>query len=139
MSTDLFLTRRSFDEMTSDRIGVDFRIERGDIKLVGSRANLAQAIVNRLLTRVGELENLGHPEYGSRLFQLIGEPNSNRARALAELYIREALANEPRVQEILSISFAPPSPRPEKRGVLDASISVLAVDDDQPLTITIAV
>jgi phage baseplate assembly protein W len=138
MSTDLFLTRRSFDDLTSDREGIDLAIERGDIKLVGGRANLAQAIVNRLLTRRGELAGLGHPDYGSRLYLLIGEPNSRRTQAVAELYIREALASEPRIREIAAISFAPPSPRPEKRSVLEVSIAIAPAETDDLLTVAVA-
>ena len=136
MSTDIFLTRRSFDDMTSDRMGVDIAFERGDIKLTSGRANLAQALINRLLTRRGELTGLGHPDYGSRLYLLIGEPNTRRTQAVAELYIREALADESRVQEIRDIHFAPPSLRLEKRSVLEFTIAILPVDDDQPLVIT---
>jgi phage baseplate assembly protein W len=138
MSNDLFLTRRGLDQMTSDREGIDLAIERGDIRLVSGRPNLAQAIVNRLLTRQGELEDLGHPDYGSRLYQLIGEPNSRRTRALAELYIREALANEPRIREIVAISFSPLVVPLEKRSTLDVAIAVLLHDQDAPLTVTVA-
>lgn len=136
MSTDIFLTRRSFDETTSDRIGLDIVIERGDVKLTHRRANLAQALINRLLTRRGEIEGLGHPDYGSRLYQLVGEPNSRRTQAVAELYIREALAGESRVREISAITFAPPSLRPDKRSTLEVTIAILPVDEDQPLVIT---
>lgn len=135
MTTDLFLTRRSFDLLTSDRVGVDLATERGDIKLVNGRANLAQAVLNRLFTRRGELAGLGHPDYGSRLYQLIGEPNTRRSQAVAELYIREALADEPRIREIVVIIFEPPSLRADKRNVMELTIAILPVDEDEPLTI----
>lgn len=136
MSTDIFLTHRSFDEMASDRVGLDIAIERGDLKLTDGRANLAQALINRLLTRRGELAGLGHPDYGSRLYQLVGEPNSRRTQAVAELYIREALAGETRIREISAITFAPPSLRPEKRSTLEVTIAILPVDEDQLLVVT---
>ncbi|MCK6626860.1 MAG: GPW/gp25 family protein [Anaerolineae bacterium] len=135
MTTDLFLTRRSFDLLTSDRAGVDLTTERGDIKLVKGRANLAQAVLNRLFTRRGELAGLGHPDYGSRLYQLIGEPNTRRSQAVAELYIREALAGEPRIREIVAIIFEPPSLRADKRNVMELTLAILPVDEDEPLTI----
>jgi phage baseplate assembly protein W len=59
--------------------------------------NLRQALVNRLLTRCGELAGLGHPTYGSRLYELIGRPNSATQRHLAKLHVLEALAQEPRI------------------------------------------
>lgn len=136
MSTDLFLTRRAFDQMSSDRLGVDLAIEHGDLELVSGRADLAQAVINRLLTRRGELTDLGHPDYGSRLYQLIGEPNSRRTYAVAELYIREALAGEPRIQEMVAITFAPPSPRPDKRSLLEVTLVIQPVEPAEPLAIT---
>ena len=60
---------------------VDLQTERGDLKLVRGRANLAQAVLNRLFTRQGALARLGHPDYGSRLYLLPGEPNNRRTRA----------------------------------------------------------
>ena len=47
----------------------------GDVRDAGAvsgRANLAQALVLRLLTRQGALTGLGHPDYGCRLTELIG-------------------------------------------------------------------
>jgi phage baseplate assembly protein W len=45
--------------------------------------NLKQALLLRFLTPTGELALLGHPDYGSRLSELIGELNNetNRNRA----------------------------------------------------------
>jgi phage baseplate assembly protein W len=138
MSTDLFLTGRALDAQTSDRQGVDLASERGDIRLVSGRANLAQAVINRLLTRQGELAGLGHPDYGSRLYMLVGEVNNRRTQALAELYIREALASEPRIREVTAVSFAPASLRPDTRSLLEITIAALPLDEAEPLTITIA-
>lgn len=64
--------------------------------------NLEQALANRLKTRKGELTALGHPEYGSRHHELIGEPNIDRTRHLIKLYILQALRDEPRVERVLS-------------------------------------
>ena len=138
LKTDLALTRRAFWEETSDRWGVDLQPERGDLALVAGRANLAQALLNRLFTRVGELSDLGHPDYGSRLYQLVGEINNARTRALAELYIRESLAYEERVKEVALITFAPPSRRADKRESLEISIVARLIDDGEPLTVSIS-
>ena len=124
MTTDLFLTRRSLGSQSSDRFAVDLAAAGGDLRLMRGRANLAQAIVNRLLTRRGELADLGHPDYGSRLYQLIGEPNTRRTLALADLYIRESLADEERVAEVAAIRVTPPAMRVDLRNVLEISISV---------------
>jgi phage baseplate assembly protein W len=136
---DLKLTRRSFDQLVSDREEVDLVASTGgDLQTVSGRANLAQAIMNRLFTRKGELTKLGHPNYGSRLHQLIGELNNARARGLAEIYIRESLAQEPRIEEITQITFAPPS-RGFDRSLLEVTISVKPVGQEVDLTFTIPI
>ena len=103
---DLKLTRRDFDQQVSDRDTVDLITSAsGDLQTVSARANLGQAIINRLFTRKGELTKLGHPGYGSRLYQLIGELNNTRVKGLAELYIRESLAAEERIEAITRIDL----------------------------------
>ncbi len=136
---DLRLSRRNFDEQVSDRDYVDLlRANNGDLKTVDGRENLAQAIINRLLTRKGELRRLGHPQYGSRLYQLVGELNNARVRGMAEIYIRESLAHEKRIVEITRIEFAPIS-RSQGRNVMQASISVLPTGSQSPITIAIPI
>ena len=75
-----------------------------DIGIVSGRDNLAQAAILRLLTPRGELAALGHPEYGSRLHELIGRQNTDTTRNLVQLFILESLQQEPRIEEIVSIS-----------------------------------
>ncbi|MDV7400513.1 hypothetical protein RZS08_54360, partial [Arthrospira platensis SPKY1] len=58
--------------------------------------NLAQAVILRLLTPRGELAALGHPDYGSRVHELIGRENDGPRRNLLRLFILEALKAEPR-------------------------------------------
>ncbi len=139
MTTDLFFTQRGFDTLTSDRAGVNVVIERGDLRLVSGRLNLSQAILNRLFTRQGELTGLGHPDYGSRLYSLIGAPNTLHTQVVAELYIREALANEPRIAEIQAILFEPPSTRADKRNRLTLTLSILPVDEDSPIVLNVGI
>ena len=101
---DIQLTRRTFNQQVSDRDKVDLALARdGDLATVEGYANLAQAIINRLLTRKGELKKLGHPNYGSRLHTLVGELNNFRIQGRAEIYIRECPAQEKRIQEVTSI------------------------------------
>ncbi len=103
LKTDLALTRRSVGAPSSNRQAVDFQTNRGDVHLSSGLDNLAQAMLNRLYTRRGELAGLGHPTYGSRLYELIGEPITWRTHAKAELYIRECLRQEHRIQQVLEI------------------------------------
>lgn len=74
-----------------------------DLETLTELDNLRQALLLRFLTPVGELEALGHPDYGSRLFDLIGEPNTPTNRNRAKMYVLQALAQEPRVAEIVSV------------------------------------
>lgn len=136
---DLKISRRIFDRMTSDRQYVDLELAAsGDLATVSGRENLAQAIINRLLTRRGDLAALGHPDYGSRLHTLIGELNNVRLRGRAELYIRECLAQEPRIAEIVRIAFAAPD-RHDTRSDLQVEITIKPIpvpgEDERNLSI----
>lgn len=62
--------------------------------------NAVQAVIHRIKTAKGELADLGHPEYGSRHHELIGQPNTEHNRNLVKLYILQALAHEPRIEKI---------------------------------------
>lgn len=134
---DLMLTRRHPGRLIGDRERVDLNPDRQDLAIVEGRGNLTQALLNRLHTRKGELAQLGHPEYGSRLYQLIGELNNNRTRLMAEMYIRECLAQELRVSEIVDIGFAPPS-RSTERDSLSVVVTVNPIDDLPPLSFSLS-
>jgi phage baseplate assembly protein W len=75
-----------------------------DLGMVSGRDNLAQAVFLRLLTPRGELAELGHPEYGSRLHELIGRVNNETTRNLVKLFILESLQLEPRIAEIVEVT-----------------------------------
>ena len=109
--TDLFLTPYSFGSPASNRMAMDLKVENGDLKLTDGQDNLSQALLCRFHTRIGELTSLGHPNYGSRLYTLIGEPDSKRVRTLAQLYIRETVEQEPRIAAVQAVHFklVPPS------------------------------
>jgi phage baseplate assembly protein W len=83
-----------------------------DLATVEGLANLEQAIANRLKTRKGELAALGHPNYGSRHHELIGQPNVARTRDLIKIYVLQALRDEPRIERVLTATVraehAPP-------------------------------
>jgi phage baseplate assembly protein W len=78
-----------------------------DMDVVGGRENLSQAIIMRLLTPRGELSALGHPEYGSRLHELIGRQNTDTTRNLVKLYILESLQMEPRIEKTIELIVEP--------------------------------
>jgi phage baseplate assembly protein W len=79
-----------------------------DLASVQGRENLAQALVLRLLTPRGALRALGHPEYGSRLGELIGERKTEALRARCRAFVLECVAQEPRVEDTATeLSFDP--------------------------------
>ncbi len=70
----------------------------------------------RLLTPRGELDALGHPEYGSRLHELIGRTNTDTTRNLVKLFILEALQLEPRIEPKLTVIVTPADEKPPAVG-----------------------
>ena len=95
-----------------------------DVTLVSGRANLAQAILMRVLTPMGELAALAHPDYGCRLWGLVGRPNTATTRNLIKLHILEALALEPRIAKVLRVSV---DDVPGTRGTVAVEVAVQPV------------
>lgn len=79
------------------------RSREWDLVLREGKENLAQAVILRLLTPKGELAPLGHPEYGSRIHELIGRENSGTQRNLLRLFALEALQYEPRIEKVVEL------------------------------------
>ena len=81
-----------------------------DLAATTGRANLAQALLLRLLTPRGSLAPLGHPEYGSRLGELIGRRKTEELRNRCRAVVLEAVAREPRVEpKAVDLTFDPPA------------------------------
>lgn len=142
-------------ELRDERFGTDLRLltdlERRnsrsggeDLKTVESRGgvdlerlpgvgNLQQALLLRFLTPVGDLAALGHPTYGSRLFELIGELNTETVRNRAKLFVLQALAAEPRVEEVRSVEVTTDRHRAPNR--IDIKVSILPLGSDTPLNL----
>ena len=94
--------------------------------------NLAQAVILRLLTPRGELAALGHPEFGSRVHELIGQENNTARRNLLKLFILEALKFEPRVERVVELTI---TPSPGTRSTVDVLLRVKAVGASTIVTI----
>ena len=90
------------------RVATDQRpLEVTDFRTIDGRDNLGQAVIVRLLTPRGELGPLGHPDYGSRLHELIGRQNTETTRNLVKLHVLESLATEPRIEEVVELTVTP--------------------------------
>jgi phage baseplate assembly protein W len=104
--------------------------ERLDLGLSQGNANVIQALQLRLRIRRGELAPLGWPRYGSRIHELIGEPNTSRTHARLMAYARTALEADARVQEIQSLRA---EVLPGERTVVRLFIDILLIDEPNPL------
>lgn len=105
---------------------------RRDLDLARGNDNIVQALRLRLRVRRGELAPLGWPDYGSRLHELIGEPDVPRTHVLAMAHARRALERDPRVAEVTDVHTRT---LPGDRDVLRLQIEVLLIEQDHPLNL----
>ncbi|MEO1091400.1 MAG: GPW/gp25 family protein [Pseudomonadota bacterium] len=136
LGTDLVLLRNRREQNDRD-VGRDLATTadatRGsDLAALAGVENVTQALLLRFLTAEGELARLGHPEYGSRLAELIGEPNTETNRQLAKLHVLRAVGREPRVEKVLSVSVTQGR---ADRGRVDIALSLQIIDADRPLNL----
>ena len=106
-----------------------------DLTLVDGVDNITQAIANRLKTRKGELAPLGHPDYGSRHHELLGEPNVERTRNLIKLFVLQALRDEPRIEKVLRADVRPEHAPP--RDTVRIELDVKVVGEPTPLNLVV--
>ena len=93
-----------------------------------------QLLVNRLKTRKGELAPLGHPQYGSRHHEQIGEPNIERTRNLIKLHVLEAMRHEPRIAKIVRCDVTAAS-RP--RDIVRIEMDIRLVDEPKVINLVV--
>jgi phage baseplate assembly protein W len=96
--------------------------------MVDGRDNLVQALLLRLSVDRGELAGLAHARYGSRIYDLIGQPMDSANQELLRRYVREALKAEPRVKEILWVRVSASTVQP---GLLEITAAVRDMADGQ--------
>lgn len=85
--------------------------------------NLRQALSMRLLVHLGEAEGIGHPRYGTRLANFIGEPLDKANLELLRRMVRKALLQDERVEDVLSVVVEPKADQP---GAVQVMARVLA-------------
>lgn len=108
---------------------------RVDLAVANDVEAATQLLANRLKTQQGELADLGHPDYGSRHHELIGEPNVERTRSLIKLYVLEALRHEPRIAEILDCRVT--AAHEPARNVVRIVLEVSLIDRSSPLNLVV--
>ena len=109
------------DLLTQPR-GQIYRDDQVDFDMAEGPGCLQQALVLRLLTPQGSLADLAHPDYGSRLYLLIGEIDGAVTRARAKTYVLEALAAERRLEKILAVDVQPSADGAGDRLLISASV-----------------
>ena len=103
-----------------------------DLETLAGLDNLEQALLLRFLTPRGEMTILGHPTYGSRLYELMGELNVERTHNRAKMYVLQALADEPRVKQVLLVKVTRNQADPTR---MDVAIRLTPIDSDTPLNL----
>ncbi len=122
---DLRLLERSGDfDLTADRAG--------DLALAEGNDNIVQALTLRLLVRRGELALLGWPNYGSRLHELIGEPNNPRTHTVLMAHARAAVEQDARVKEVTAMRAYV---LPGERDVARLEMEISLITENNPLNL----
>jgi len=113
--------------------GLDLLRDAGaDLALAAGNDNIAQALALRLRVRKGELGSLGWSDYGSRLHELLGEPNNTRTHVKLMAFARAALEQDPRVLEVSAIEA---KVLPGERDVVRLLLEIILIDAPNPLNL----
>jgi phage baseplate assembly protein W len=104
----------------------------GDLALARGNDNIVQALTLRLRVRKGELAPLGWPDYGSRLHELIGEPNVSRTHLKLQAFGRQAVEADPRV---LEVTDAKTSVLPGERDTVRLALEIRLIESATPLNL----
>jgi phage baseplate assembly protein W len=107
---------------------------QGDMALTQSTDNISQALTLRILVRRGELARLGWPDFGSRVHELIGEPNNLRTRTRLMAFARNAIERDPRVVEITNIKA-----EPTERSLVRLEMDIQLISAPNPLNLVVAI
>ncbi|NTX06910.1 DUF2634 domain-containing protein [Myxococcus sp. CA051A] len=121
LKTDL---RLKFNE--SGGVDLDWSTDDGATTVSG-KDNLIQALTMRLIVYRGHLEQLGHQRYGSRVADLIGEPLDRANLDLLRRYVRQAIKEDPRVDEVTQLSV---TARADVPGAVDVRARIKAISGE---------
>lgn len=105
----------------------DLASSGNSLEAVSGIDNLAQALTLRLLVDQGELSQLAHPRYGSRLRELLGVTLDRANLELMRRYVKQTLLSDPRVAEVVQVKV---EIRPATLGIVDVEAIVQAVNGE---------
>lgn len=106
--------------------------DSGDLATAAEESNLAQAILHRLRTGRGELSEIGYPQYGSDIYEILGESNDNLTKNKLFSILREALNQEPRIKKIRDIFIESSA---NYTDTLYIEVSVIPIEKNEPVKI----
>ena len=104
----------------------------GDVGMARGNDDIIQALTLRLLVSQGSLSPLGWPDYGSRLHEVVGEPNNNRTQLKLMAFARAALEQDARVNQVTDIQA---EAAPDDRNTVRLTITVALIQQPTPLTL----
>ena len=106
---------------------------QGDIAIVTDTTNAEQAVYNRLMTKLGELDWAEYTNYGNRAWEVLRETNIEVGTQKIQLYTTNTLLQDPRVAEIVDVTVT-------MTEVYTANIDVtlLLIGEDTPTNIIIS-
>ena len=113
--------------------GLDFIGASGDLDLAEGVPNISQALKLRLQVRRGELTPLGWPNFGSRIHEMIGEPNNERTRTILMAYARSAIEQDPRVAQVVDVRATP------DRNEVRIEMDILLINEPNPINLVLPV
>jgi phage baseplate assembly protein W len=131
---DLRLFRRGSDpDLVHGEGSLDVKKnQEGDLDLAWGNDSIVQSLILRLHVRKGELAPLGWPDYGSRLYELIGEPNTTRTHAMLMAFARKAIEQDPRVSEVKNVQT---QILPGERNVVRLTMEIVLISEPNPLNL----
>ncbi|KZX17478.1 contractile injection system sheath initiator [Methanobrevibacter filiformis] len=106
----------------------DFELidDKGNFRKVSGVDNAKQAIINRLLTIPGDLDNLGYDDYGNKSYYYLGLTDYDYAESLIKKATEEALLKEPVVAEIIDINVE----YDNTNCIVDIDVRLVSDDDE---------
>lgn len=98
MNRDAYLLTLGGEDLALGADGDLLDDEYGDLETAVGIENVKQSVNHRLMTRRGSLTQ--HPDYGSRLHELIGRAQAPYIQNMIELDIHETLLQDDRISEV---------------------------------------
>jgi hypothetical protein len=102
---------------------------QGDFLTVSDVDNAAQAVYNRLMIKLDELDAFGYINYGNQADEVIGNTDIETSMELIKLYTTTCLLQEPRVSDINSINVS------YSINIFEVDVNLQLIGEDTPTNI----